>query len=225
MAHADLVTRAELPRYGVASDFLAQFDVRPVQVAVDVAGALGTAAFKWRFAGETVYSAVVTSSSAAPWSWSPANSLAVISFGAGSYVTTSVYTINEAGTVTRAGIGIDTVTATRFDVVADAIDSATEMLVDLCQPRMTLPLLTWGAALKQACADVVRYLLKSSVGMSSGDNNVGDANIRLRYDDALGYCKRIGEGPRKPPDITDSSSGGAGRGLMVAIDSDDVAGW
>ncbi len=29
----------------------------------------------------------------------------------------------------------------------------------------------------------------------------------------------------KPPDVTDSSSGGAGAGLMVAVASDDLVGW
>lgn len=225
MPHADLVTRAELPRFGVASGFLSQFDVRPIQVTADTAGALGSAAFKWRFLGETSWSPPVTSSTLAPWSWSPSDSFSVLTFGAGTYATTAIYTVDESGAVTRSGSGPDTVTATRFDMVANAVSTATEQLVDLLQPRCTLPLLGWGAWLKQACADVAKYILKSAVGMSAGEASVGDANIRLRYDDAIASAKRVGTGERKPPDIVDSSSGGKGAGLMVGIASNEKAGF
>ena len=225
MAHDPLVTRAELPRFGVPADFLGQFDVRPIQVAVETAGALGTAAFKWRALGETRWSAVVTSSSRAPWAWSPAKAFAVVTFAAGTYATTATYTIDEAGTVTRSGTGPDTITATRYDQVDDAIAAATEQSLDLMQPRVRPPLTAWGSALKQAVADVVKYILKSAVGMAAGDNAVGDANIRLRYDDAIAYLRRIGQGERLPPDIEDSSTSGRGAGLMVGIASNERAGF
>lgn len=225
MAHAPLVTRAELPRFGVASDFLSQFDVRAIEVTADTAGALGTAAFKWRVLGETNWSAVVTSSPSAPWSWSPPESFAVLTFASGTYTTTATYTVDESGTVTRSGAGPDTLTATRFDQVDDAIAAATEQSVDYMRPRVKPPLLAWGSAVKQAVADVAKYVLKSAVGMSAGDASVGDANIRLRYEDAIVYLKSIGRGDRLPPDIEDSSTGGVGAGLMVGIASDAVAGW
>jgi hypothetical protein len=62
VAHTALVTRAELPRFGVPTDFLSQFDKRPIEVSVYTAGALGTAAFKWRRLGESSWSAAVTTS-------------------------------------------------------------------------------------------------------------------------------------------------------------------
>lgn len=225
MAHVDLVTRAELPRFGIDAGFLAQFDVRGIQVTADTGGALGTATFKWRYVGDSTYSQVTLSSSVAPWSWSPADSFAVVTFATGTYTTTATYTIDEAGTVTRSGAGPDTVTATRYDVVADAIDSVTDRFTAAMQPRYTLPLTAWGNGVKSAVADWIKYELKSHVGMSSGENNVGDANVRLRYEDAQIYAKRLGAGPDKSPDITDSSTSGTGAGLMVAIESDDLAGW
>lgn len=223
--HADLVTRAELPQFGVAPEFLEQFTVRPIQVQIVTAGALGTMTAKWRPLGETVYSETVASSSLGPWSWSPAQSSAVIAFASGVYVASSIYTIDEAGTVTISGGGIATVTASRYDLVAKSITSQTQKAVDLMQPRITPPLTAWGSGIKNAVASMVLYDLKSAVGLASGSAAVGDDNIRLRYMDAVDYLQRIGRGDRKPPDVADSSSGGAGAGLMVAVASDDLAGW
>jgi len=228
VAHSPLLTRAELPRYGVDSAFLATFDVRPIQVGIDTAGALGTMAVKWRFLGDTGWSAAVTSSSRAPWAWSPPGpdrAFAAVTFAAGTYATTATYTIDEDGTVTRSGAGPDTVTAERWDTVDNTVASVTDRATSAMQPRYTLPLTAWGDGVKRAAADWIKYELKSEVGMSAGDNNVGDANIRLRYEDALAYFRRLGAGPDKSPDITDSSSAGTGAGLMVAIASDDKAGW
>ena len=225
MAHTPLVTRAELPRYGVPSDFLAQFDVRPLEIQIVTGGALGTMTARWRPLGESAWSAVLTSSPRTPWAITPARSFADLSFATGVYIASSLYTVDEAGTITRTLGAIDTLTATRFDVVEINIAAVTAQAVDFMQPRMTAPLLTWGDAVKKNAASWLKYLLKSDVGMAPGQGAVGDENVRLQFEDAQLYFRNIGRGDKKPTDITDSSSGGLGAGLMVSIASDEKAGW
>ena len=225
MPHPPLITRAELPRYGVPSGFLAQFDVRPLQVSVDTAGALGVAAFKWRRLGESSWSQPVTSSPRGPWSWSPDRSFAVITFAAGAYVTTSTYTIDEDGTVTRSGAGVDTVTATRWDAVEVNIATVTDKATSKMQPRYTLPLREWGDAVKKSAAQWVKWLLKGDVGLAPAAIAAGDENIILDGQSAMAYFDELGQGEGKSPEITDSSSTGRGAGLMVGIASDAKAGF
>jgi hypothetical protein len=226
MAHAPLITRAELLRYaGGEAGFLDQFDVRAIQVTADTGGALGTATFKWRFLGDSTWSAVRASSSLAPWSWSPAGTFAVLSFAAGTYTTTATYTIDEEGTVTRSGAGPDTLTATRFDPVEDEIQAISNEATDAMQPRYTPPLLSWGESIKKNAALWVRWRLKDHVGLAPSENNTGDANIIAMGQGAETFFRRQGAGQTKSAEVTDSSSAGTGAGLMVQIASDDKAGW
>lgn len=225
MAHVPLLTRAELPQYGLDEEFLAQFDVRPIQLTAETAGALGTAAFKWRLLGDEEWSPPRTSSPRAPWEWSPPRSFCALAFAAGTYTTTAIYTIDEDGTVTRSGAGPDTITASRWDPVATARASVTDRATSAMQPRYVLPLLAWGDGVKRAAADWLKYELKSDVGMAPALGAVGDENIRLRYEDAVKYFKALGAGPDKSRDITDSSASGRGGGLMVKIASDEKAGF
>lgn len=225
MAHTALITRAEAPRYGIPADFLAQFDVRPIQVLVETAGALGTATFSWRRLGDSDYSAEVTSSPASTWEWSPAGSFAVLTFAPGTYVVDSTYTIDEDGTVTRSGSAINTVTATRFDVVEDKIAEVTDEATDDMQPRYMLPLLEWGAAVKGHAAAWLKYLLKDYLGFAPAGQNPGDQQIADAWMAAREYFRRQGSGQKKSPDIVDSSSTGTGAGLMASVASDEKAGW
>jgi hypothetical protein len=230
MAHALLLTRAELPAYGIPRSLLAQFDVRPIQVTADTVGALGTATFKWRFLGDSDWSAVRASSPTGPWSWEPdgdgsGESHATVTFTAGTYTSTAVYTIDEAGTVTRSGAGPDTVTAERVDAVAIESQSVSNEATDLCQPRYTLPLLAWGDAFKRNAANWIKWRLKGRVGMAAGDSALGDQNVIVEGQAAMLFFKRQGEGDKKSAEVTDSSSAGTGAGLMVRIASDDKAGW
>lgn len=225
MAHAPLITRADLLRYGISGEFLAQFDLRPVEVAVDAAGALGTAAVKWRWLGEETYSPAIASSSRAPWLWSPAGSFAVLTFAAGTYVLDSVYTIDEDGTITRTGGAIATVTATRFDVVEDKIAEKTARALSLMRPRKEPAITSWGADVRGAVAAMVRYGLKDYVGFAPSAAAVGDAQIVTENERAEEFLARIGTGQELPPDMVDSSADGAGAGLMVRATGADSRGW
>lgn len=224
MAHAPLLTRDEAPEYGINADFLAQFEVRAIEVGVAALGALGVATFRWRRLGETNWSPTVKSSPRAPWKWQPAGSFATLVFAAATYATTATYTIDEDGTVVRSGAGPDAITATRWDAFDKAAETVTEKALDLLQDLVVLPLVSWGAGIKGAAADWIKYELKSGVGMAPGPAATGDENIRLRYEDAVHYFTRLGRGDKKPPDLIDSSREAFG-GLKVRSAFDDDRGW
>jgi len=226
MAHADLITRAELLAFGLDSDFLGQFDVVPIEVKISTAGALGTMEIEWRNAGETDWSPAVRSSVRAPWVYSPKpRSYAILTFAAGTYVASSIYTVDEAGTVTRSGGAIDTVTAERFDIVERAIDTVTARVVGKMQPRKETPITAWGADVKQAAFAWVRYLLKDAVGFAPSPASIGDMQIVEEKDNAIRFIDRIGSGAESPPDLVDSSAAGTGNGLKVRVSSDSLRGW
>ena len=43
----------------------------------------------------------------------------------------------------------------------------------------------------------------------------GAENVRLRFEDALLYCRQIGRADKRPPDIVDSSESNRGGGLLA----------
>lgn len=221
MAHAPFITTAELPRYGIPLEFLSQFDVRPIEVRCEAGGALGTAAFSWRTAGDEDWSNPVLSSTRAPWTWAPTGAYATVTFAAATYSEGSVCTIDEAGAVT----GNSNVTATRYSVVEDEIAEKTARALSLMRPRKDPPITEWGADVRAAVAAMVRYGLKDYVGFAPTAVNVGDAQIVAENERAETFLARIGHGLEQPADITDSSSEGTGRGLMVRATGEDLRGW
>ena len=207
MPHTPLVTRVEMPRYGVSTDFLGQFDVRPLEVKIETGGALGTAVMRWRKLGESVWSAALKSSPRAPWTWSPARAGADITFAAGTYVLNSTYTIDEAGNVSTAGGGIDAVTAARFDEVELETQAVSDEATDLLQPRYVLPLVSWGATVKRHAAIWIRWRLKARLGMSPEKVAVGDDLVIAEGEASREYFRFQGMAQSKSAEIVDSSSG------------------
>lgn len=224
MAHPLLVSIAELPQFGLPWDFLDQFRPVPIDVKVSTAGALGTMAIQWRKVGDTDYSAPVTSDSAAPWSYEIRGLFAVLSFPAGVYVLAAVYRVSVAGVVTNTGGG-PVVTATRYDPLQTAVQAATDAAIEWMAPNVVAPLLSWGASTKRRTAEVVKYYLKSDVGLAPAGAQVGDENVRARYLDAERDFRAIGASAKKPADLVDSSPSAMGGGVFAEADSEPLRGW
>lgn len=224
MAHAPLITRAELPRYGMTPSFLAQFDVPVLEVQISVGGALGTMRAAWRRLGEDSWSEPQASSSKAPWSWSPAGTFATLTFAAATYDQGVIYVVDEAGTVTGDD-GATGLTATRYDVVEDKIAVSTGEAVSLLGPRKEAAILQWGAEIRAAVGKMVRYELKDYLGFAPNEANVADFQVKDAAREARDYLKDIGSGKIVPYEMVDSSDDGKGAGLMVPILSDERAGF
>lgn len=220
MAHAPLITAAELPAFGCPLDFLSQFAVRPFRVRIAAGGVLGSMAVEWQGVGEEDWSSAEVSSSVAPWSWSPLPT-AVVAFAAGTYVGESEYLVDTAGGVTRTTGGLDAVTATRYDLVGNAIAAATNEAVTRMRPRKQPAILSWGADVKRHAAALVKYLLKDGVGFAPMENNSGDFQIKDAAREAREYFDRIGDQGLDPWDMVDSSASGKGNNLLQSIASDD----
>ncbi len=224
MAHAPLITRAELPRYGMAASFLAQFDVPVLEVQIAVGGSLGTMMARWRRRGEEGWTEPQASSSRSPWSWSPPETFATLTFEAATYEEGAVYLVDEAGTVTGED-GATGLTATRYDVVDDKIAAATGEAISYLGPRKELALQEWGAEIRAAVGKIVRYELKDLVGFAPNDANVADFQVKDAAREAREYLKAIGMGRISPYGMVDSSPTGTGNGMPVSITSDEPAGW
>lgn len=80
---------------------------RLVEIRITDAGILGTAKYRYRVGGVGPWSEKVTTQVAA---WRVPGTFCVLTFGAGTYVLDSTYTIGTNGVVTRGGGAIDTVT-------------------------------------------------------------------------------------------------------------------
>jgi hypothetical protein len=207
MAHANLVTPSELPRYGVPGPFIQQFIPRAVQVKISTAGALGTMAIQHRLAGEANYDPTpIVSSAGSTWDLdlTGVGKWLTLTFAVGAYVTTSVYTIAEDGTVTRSGAGIDTITASRYDLRSNGCAVATAEALALMKDGVTLPVTGWGADVRRHCAAIVHEFLRSSVGMTAEGAGVGDANVITWAAAARAYFSDIGKSGIAPPDLVDS---------------------
>jgi hypothetical protein len=216
MSQGLLITPSDLPLYGAASDFLAQFAVQTLVVKITTAGALGTMAWAWKQLGDIDYSDPITSTTTTPNVISlPDPGYAALTFAAGSYVLDSTYTIDPSGTVTRAGGAINTVTATRSDIVTSMCEVVTSQAVTWMQPRAKPPIISVGTGCKSWLADIVIYRLKSRVGMSPGTIGSGDENLRLRAEDAEKNLRAIGRSDNRPPDLVDSSTNNLGPGIPL----------
>ena len=221
-----LVTRAELVRYGVRDEFIAQFDVLAIEVAIAAGGALGVATVKWRRLGasDSEWSGEFASSPRAPWSWSPSGAFATMTFAAGTYYDGMRYTIDESGAVASADGGSG-LTATRYDVVADKIIAVTEEVITRMRPRAQLALASWPAIVKEGVSKIVRYELKDYVGFAPSDTSIGDLQIKDEAQRWRDIFDSIGRGDWTPPDLIDTSGSNLARPLQEPITADDAVGW
>lgn len=227
MSQADLIQISDLLQYGASSDFLSQFQPRPLSVQIVAGGALGSMTWQWQSFGDPAYSAVIASENAPPWVYSlPDPGFGTLTFASGTYNANDVYTISTAGVVTGGtGGGIGMVSATRFDPRAIACTSATSKGVTWLQPRCVPPIISVGPQVKEWLACVAVYALRSRQGMTPPDAGAGDDNVRLRAVDAEKQLRAIGISEDRPPDIIDSSTSNTGAGFAAYPIGDSLRGF
>jgi hypothetical protein len=216
----NLVEPSVLTRFGVPGSFLAQFAPRSFQVVIEVSGTLGTMAISWRQSSTEVGSDPVISTTGATWTIAIDDFNADLTFAAGSYTATTVYTIDEAGNVT-GGSGL---TASRFDLRVNACSSVTTEALALMQDAVRQPLTAWGDDTRSHAAAMVYAWLKRSKGATAIGAGMGDENVFLAED--IGRKFFIGIGQRgKPPSISDTSTSSDGPMFAAYPTSDEPRGW
>jgi hypothetical protein len=196
-----IVEPAQLTRFNVPSDFVAQFRKRPFQVQIAVGGVLGAMAFAWRFVGDEAWSATEYSSGGASWAVTVDDVCADLTFAAATYVADTVYTIDANGTVS-GGAGL---TASLFDKLAKTCGSVTTEILMRVQDAATQPLQSWGDDWRQQAANMVYAALKRGKGASPKGLGAGDDHIFLAEDAARRFFDKIGENGL-PASVVDSSA-------------------
>jgi hypothetical protein len=227
VAQVDLLSPTEALQYGASSDFLSQFQPRPLTVQIVAGGVLGVMSWQWQAQGDVAYSAVVTSEAGAPQPYLLVDpGYGTLTFAAGTYVTNDIYNVSTAGVVTGGtGGGIGLVSATRFDLRALTCTAVTSKAITWMQPRVVPPVVSVGPQIKQWLAALYVYDLRSRQGMTPPDAGAGDDNQRLRAVDAEKQLRAIGGSEDRPPDIVDSSQGDLGAGFPAQPIGDSLRGF
>src|SRR5579864_6801211 len=217
MAQGPLIVRRDLLNHGAGSDFVAQFDLNPIDLQVVIGGALGTMTVQWRIHGDpdTNWSQAKLSSAGASWAWdAPDPAYASITFPAAGYLIGDSWTIDTLGNIT-AQTGTHPVTAVRNDVVAAMIARVSSKIAEWTQPRVVPPILSLGEGQKGGAAVIVIYWLKSRQGMTPTQAGTGDENWRALALDAQRDFEAIGRSATRPPDLIDSSAAGGTTGAGI----------
>lgn len=222
-----LIQVADLPQLGAASDFLAQFQPRPLSLQIVTPGNLGAMTWQWQLQGDATYSAPVASEAqgGAAWSYTlPDPGYGAITFPDLYYLAGSLYTVSSTGTVTAIGGATIGPTAARFDVRQLACAEVTSVAITWMQPRVVPPVLSIGPQILGWLGDLVIYRLRSRQGMTPEQGGAGDDNVRVRAKMAEDNLKLIGASEDRPPDIVDSSTG-SGAGFPVMPLGATLRGW
>ena len=197
-----LVSTAQLPQFGVPPDFLFQFRARAFQILIATGGALGTMTWQWRWTGDTAWSSFIyATSTVSPWTWTIDEAFAALSFPAGTYTATHVYSVDEAGTVTGVGPAIS---CTRYDLAANACSAATAEALTLMQNAVRQPLTAWGDDVRQHAASMAYAALKRSRGATPTGAGLGDEIVFIAAQEARSFFGLNGKQGR-PPSILDTS--------------------
>lgn len=83
-----------------------------------------------------------------------------------------------------------------------ALAAASSLADSYLASRFSLPLTKWGDDLRRAVCLIAAYDLMTRRGYNPEG---GDANLRLRYDDAIRWLERVADG-RIAPAVTDSAT-------------------
>jgi hypothetical protein len=228
MAQAQLIQVTDLQQLGASSDFLVQFQPRPLTVQIVAGGALGVMTWQWQQVGDSAFSSVISSEAqgGAAWSYSLSDpGFGVLTFPDGTYVINTTYLVSSTGSVTPGASAYAGLTATRFDARLLACIEVTSLAVTWMQPRVVPPVISVGQQIVGWLADIVMYRLRSRQGMTPPEAGAGDDNVRLRAKDAEAQLKAIGASADRPPDIVDSSQGDAGAGFAAYPIGDSLTGW
>lgn len=219
-----LIAPAQLSRYNVPSDFLAQFLPRPFLLQIAAAGALGAMQFQWMYPGDADWSVLIVSTAGASWTDSIDKTFTDLSFAAATYGQGDTYMVDALGSVIpQAGAQSGLISATRYDQRAITCSAVTQEALTLMGNAVKQPLLTWGDDARMHAAAWVYEWLKYGKGLAPDLAAVGDANIINGADRARKYFATIGEKGR-PESMTDSSPSADGP-MMRYPTSDKPRGW
>jgi hypothetical protein len=219
----NLVDPAELAQYNVPSGFLAQFVPRGFEVQISTAGALGTMAFVWRRRGEDGWSntPIISSPSSSPWSYALDDVFANLTFAVGSFVASTVYVVDESGTVTS---GDGHLSVTRYDLRSNACEAVTREALLLMKNAVTPPLTAWTKDAKTHAANWVYAILKRGKGATANNAGAGDELIWEGEKLARGYFLHVGETGR-PDGWVDGSVSSDGPLFSAYPIGDDDRNW
>ena len=216
-----LINPSEVVRYGVPSAFAAQFAVRAIEVQILAGGNLGAMTFTWRKKGEQYWNATPISTSAGmAWSYTIDAVFADLTWTDQVFVATTVYTIDEAGTVT-GGAGL---AAVRWSKVQIACSATTAEIMQLWRDAVKPPVTSWSDAVRTHAAAMVHAWLKVSVGITAEKAGEGDKLVFDRDALARAFFVDIGENGR-PDDLIDSSPTADGPMFAAYPVGDDDRNW
>jgi len=219
-----LVTPAQLSRYNVPSQFLAQFALKSFVLTITVGGDLGVMEFTWLAVGDTGESASVGTAAGATWMKTIDDVFADLTFASGTYVVDSTYTIDENGIVTPSAGGLPTVTCARFDLRQSACSAATTEAMYLMRDAIRPPLTAWGDDARTHAAALSYAILKRGRGAAPMDAAVGDEHVFRAEDVARKFFEGIGKNGR-PDNMTDTSPSHDGPMFAAYPSSDTRRGW
>lgn len=220
-----LVQPAQLSRYNVPSDFLAQFDPVPFQVQVSTAGALGVAQFVWKRNTDSAWSAPIASSAGTTWSKTFEDVFADLAFGAATYVALHTAQVDTAGNVTAVvGTLAATLAAALFSLPLNTCSSVTSEALMRMRDAIRPPLLRWGDDATMHAAQMVYGALKRGRGATPDGAGAGDDRLFSGEDMGRKFFDDIGENGR-PDSMTDSSPTADGPMLAAKPVSDCRRGW
>jgi hypothetical protein len=216
-----LVTPAQLSRYNVPADFLAQFEPRPFQIQITTGGALGVMQFAWQWLGDTSgYSAPIVSDAGTSWAHTVDSVFADLTFAAQTYAQNTLYAVDRNGVVT-GGTGL---TATRFDQRQLACSAVTREAMILMRDAIRPPLMAWDDDATTHAAAWVYEILKRGKGLAPPDAAPGDQNVLTGGEMARKYFEMIGEKGR-PDSMVDTSPTVDGPLLPDYPRGDSLRGW
>lgn len=200
-----LVQPAQLSRYNVPPDFLAQFKLRPFLLQVTTPGALGTMQFAWQYPGDGAWSELHVSTAGPSWTETLDLTFTDLTFGAGAYVGGDTYMVDSAGAVIPQGSAqAGLISAARYDQLAITCSAVTAEALQKMADAITQPLLSWDDDATMHAAAWVYEWLKYGKGISPEKAAAGDASVITSGQTARKYFEDIGAGG-KPASMTDSS--------------------
>lgn len=201
--------------------FLSQFEPRPIDILIDTAGALGTMAFSWRWAGDESYSPVITSDAGSTFVYELEEAFCTLTFAAGSFAAAAHARVDRGGTVT----GTLAVTATRYDLRSQACSSVTAEAMTRMRDAVRPPLVSWSDDVRTHAAAMVYAILRRGRGATPAEaGGQGDQNVFLAEDAARLFFDRIGKYGR-PDGIVDTPASEDGPLFPAMPMGDDLRGW
>lgn len=226
MAQDPLFTLADILAHGASTDLVDRYRVRPIEVAVEQGGALGTMSAKWRMVGAEEWEVAEPSEDGSSWTWAPRDpAFAVLTFGTATYDPGDSWTVSAAGTVTAQGSSPSTLSATRTNVITSNIAGLSSDIATWTQPRCVPPILSIGEGQKAWAATILIWRLKLRSGVTPAEAGSGDGMLMEEARRCEERFKAIGASAMRPPDITDSSAGNTGAGLSLLPYSESLRGW